>query len=549
MVNNEQLAIQNIPFPKFNYWEDAASDTVVTYGILNNTNIGYIYLAAEPILTDNDDVQFYNAVNALKNTDALIIDLRLNFGGLAKLEKAFNILFNEYHKTVEHALRCNINTFELCPWGNWAQYEINGKDPDYYDRPISVLLGPTCASNGDIIAQRLSYHPMVRFFGASSAGSYGDPKEIVNIPDWKLRYSRADMFHTSQPGVYLNRREFPIDYPVWFNKDDVAKGIDPIVEKSLDWINNLAYGHNINIEQRGNSSFNDTVKIDAFVENPNSHQLSARLIFESLDGLVVDSTEMTQINLPNGNNWQGKWITKGLPENNYWVSLKVSDHSDGTSFNNKHMTRVTNRPVEIDKLAYTESLDNKYKYSIKTELRNSSETMTVYSSIIKLTSENPWVKSISPEQVPFSGLKPRDIRKIPNFTVLVDEANFTGNINLKYTITEDGWTYWVIDTTLVIIPTGIEQVELLPLAFGLEQNYPNPFNSVTTINWQLAKNSKVTLKVIDIVGRTVATLVDGQRSQGKYETRFNAAILPKGIYFYQLKAGEFMQTRKMILLE
>jgi hypothetical protein len=55
--------------------------------------------------------------------------------------------------------------------------------------------------------------------------------------------------------------------------------------------------------------------------------------------------------------------------------------------------------------------------------------------------------------------------------------------------------------------------------------------------------------VLDIVGRTVATLVDEQRPQGKYETRFNAEKLPQGIYFYQLKAGDFIQTRKMILLE
>ena len=87
------------------------------------------------------------------------------------------------------------------------------------------------------------------------------------------------------------------------------------------------------------------------------------------------------------------------------------------------------------------------------------------------------------------------------------------------------------------------------MSFNLEQNYTNPFNTCTSITWQLAKNSKVTLKVIDIVGRTLATLVDGQRPQGKYETRFDAAQLPKGIYFSQLKAGDFSQTRKMILLE
>jgi hypothetical protein len=84
---------------------------------------------------------------------------------------------------------------------------------------------------------------------------------------------------------------------------------------------------------------------------------------------------------------------------------------------------------------------------------------------------------------------------------------------------------------------------------NLDQNHPNPFNSVTTIKWQLTKTSKVTVKVLDIVGRTVVTLVDEQRPQGKYETQFNAGALPKGIYFCQLKAGEFMQTRKMILMK
>jgi hypothetical protein len=141
------------------------------------------------------------------------------------------------------------------------------------------------------------------------------------------------------------------------------------------------------------------------------------------------------------------------------------------------------------------------------------------------------------------------MRETGIYTVTIDEATFPKYFNLTFNVAMDGWPYWAFDTTIAIVPTGIEQVTLFPVESGLEQNYPNPFNSVTTINWQLAKSSKVTLKVIDIVGRTVATLVDEQRPQGKYETQFNAATLPNGIYFYQLKAGEFKQTRKMILME
>jgi hypothetical protein len=85
------------------------------------------------------------------------------------------------------------------------------------------------------------------------------------------------------------------------------------------------------------------------------------------------------------------------------------------------------------------------------------------------------------------------------------------------------------------------------LRFYLGQNYPNPVNLNTKFSWQISQNSRVTLKVMDIVGRTVNILVDEERPPGEYETQFDASELPKGIYFYQLKAGDFIQTRKMIL--
>jgi hypothetical protein len=545
MLNNEQLPVQNIPFPNFPRYS-TSSDTVVTYGVLENTNIGYIFLAYEPP-TGNADIQFYEAINSLKNSDALIIDMRFNPGGNARLDRAFNILFNEYHKTVDHAFRCNTNTFELCPGKESAIWQINGKDQDYYDRPISVLLGPQCGSMGDIIAQRLRYHPMVRFFGASSVATLGYEESVNNIPGWWLYYSGGDMYHTSEPGVYLNRREFPIDYPVWFNKDDVAKGIDPIVEKSLDWIHNLSYGRNISIENGQYSPINDTVKVNAFVENPNSHQISARLIFESMDGLVVDSTEMTQINLPDGSNFQGKWETPNIADNTYWISIKVTDHNDGTSFNNKHATRFTTIPLLVDKLPYTKTSESKYAFT--PYLKNWGKTKAITKITVNSSSKDPWVEGINPEQTTITSLSAGQSKAAPAFAVSYDATTFPGYFNLKFKIATDGWSYWEIDTTITITPTYFNPEQSLPSANFLDQNYPNPFNSSTTISWQLARSSRATLKVFDTIGRKVAIPVDEQRPAGKYETEFNAATLPKGVYFYQLKAGEFMQTRKMVLMK
>jgi hypothetical protein len=102
----------------------------------------------------------------------------------------------------------------------------------------------------------------------------------------------------------------------------------------------------------------------------------------------------------------------------------------------------------------------------------------------------------------------------------------------------------------------VDDATNLPMKFALLQNYPNPFNPITTISWQLAKGSDVTLKVYDILGNEVATLVNEFKPSGNYEIEFNAISLPSGVYFYQLKTiniesgfgQDFISTKKMILL-
>ena len=85
--------------------------------------------------------------------------------------------------------------------------------------------------------------------------------------------------------------------------------------------------------------------------------------------------------------------------------------------------------------------------------------------------------------------------------------------------------------------------------YYLKQNYPNPFNPSTKISWQSPVGSWQTLKVYDILGNEVATLVDEYKSAGTYEVEFNAAKYTSGVYFYRLHAGSFVETKKMILLK
>ncbi|MFN3562436.1 MAG: T9SS type A sorting domain-containing protein, partial [Chloroherpetonaceae bacterium] len=94
-----------------------------------------------------------------------------------------------------------------------------------------------------------------------------------------------------------------------------------------------------------------------------------------------------------------------------------------------------------------------------------------------------------------------------------------------------------------------EKVNPTPKQFSLAQNYPNPFNPITMIRYELPERADVTLKVYDVLGREVATLVNAAQGQGSYQVPFNAANLASGIYFYRLKAGSFMQTKKMLLVK
>ncbi len=112
-------------------------------------------------------------------------------------------------------------------------------------------------------------------------------------------------------------------------------------------------------------------------------------------------------------------------------------------------------------------------------------------------------------------------------------------------MTKDQMAKLGFDTTL----TDVRQDGVIPTQFSLEQNYPNPFNPSTTIQYSLAKQSQVSLKVYDVIGNEVTTLIDETQNAGTYRLNFNAANLASGIYFYQLNTDSFTDTKKLVLLK
>jgi hypothetical protein len=98
--------------------------------------------------------------------------------------------------------------------------------------------------------------------------------------------------------------------------------------------------------------------------------------------------------------------------------------------------------------------------------------------------------------------------------------------------------------------TGVKKIKgALPDKFELSQNYPNPFNPTTLIKYSLPKAGNVSLKVYNVLGKEVATLVNGYQTAGNYKVKFNARGLASGLYFYRLTAGDFVSVKKMMLLK
>jgi len=97
--------------------------------------------------------------------------------------------------------------------------------------------------------------------------------------------------------------------------------------------------------------------------------------------------------------------------------------------------------------------------------------------------------------------------------------------------------------------SSVEENNVLANNFKLDQNYPNPFNPSTMISYSIPQSSFVTLKVYDIIGNEVATLVNETKSAGNYDVRFDASNLSNGVYLYSIKTTNFTSTKKMILVK
>ncbi len=164
------------------------------------------------------------------------------------------------------------------------------------------------------------------------------------------------------------------------------------------------------------------------------------------------------------------------------------------------------------------------------------------------TKRNPGQTNFDSLFVPILG------QRIP-FDISLNDADATGtregimcyspfNEDLSYGTVTRWLNTWIGNAW-----TGVEDESVSPNSYSLSQNYPNPFNPVTTIKYTIKEAGNVSLKVYDILGRVITTLVNQNQNQGSYTVNFDASKLASGMYIYKIEAGSFQAVRKMMLLK
>jgi hypothetical protein len=130
--------------------------------------------------------------------------------------------------------------------------------------------------------------------------------------------------------------------------------------------------------------------------------------------------------------------------------------------------------------------------------------------------------------------------RLTALTSLVDEPlnvivqMFSGELGKNYSVSKE---------------IKFNSINIIPDEFSLSQNYPNPFNSSTVIHFTIPNETRVILKIFNMLGQEVETLIDKQLNPGEYNVNCDGAFLPSGLYFYQVKTNKYVDTKKLILLK
>jgi len=298
--------------------------------------------------------------------------------------------------------------------------------------------------------------------------------------------------------------------------------------------------------------FGDSISVSAVESNPENYNSIVTAYMVDIDDNIVDEFQLSKLDTVN---YSGSHI---VPQSESIYRILLQDSGTGIPSNfyyNINSKFTTAGPIVIDSISVTQ-LPNSYR--VKPFVKNEGQSFTVEDLLIRMSSEDSSITHIT-GSVSMASIEPGEVvEPTGSFYVNVD-SSFSGVFNFNFEIQSAGWTYWYDSKSATV--TCVEYEHSLPISYNLFQNYPNPFNPTTTIRYQIPEQGFVMLKVYDVLGNEITSLVNEEKTAGNYQIDFDASSLSSGIYFYQLKVADpesgspkgqeglgFLETKKMIIL-
>jgi hypothetical protein len=385
-------------------------------------------------------------------------------------------------------------------------------------------------------------------------------------------------------GAYPKMQNFTVAGRRWVGKNDTLqlqiavrnKGLSQtsknvVVEMSTNYVNATPLVNSVNYDSiqvkqiKTNTSNPFKFKISSSAVISDNMQFVCTIkqegVIASKDTFYITVGKTDSLFYDNAENGWSNWTRSGTGKQ--WDTTYVSSWKGLKSFADSRYGNSSNSTANYFTLTPSINLSNRINPRLEYAVKFATEPGYDYARIqISTNSGTTWINlpgrytTIFSSQPSYIGLKYWVYEQI-NLNSYIGQ-----NVKFRFYYYTDSGTpgdgiyideFRVVDykdNTLGITQTGNE----LPDKFSLEQNYPNPFNPVTKISFSLPSNVRrqtqdVKLYVFDIVGKEVQTLVDEQLQPGTYEVTFDGSSLASGIYFYQLKAGKYIETKKLVLIK
>jgi len=480
---------------------------------------------------------------------------------------------------------------EPSPYFSWVSNELQSIDISAYNvNSINLEISSDAGATwGKVLENyKVSGYNKKIYFTVPQIFSYqcllrvsdSQNNDIFDISSKPFTIKQNIIFDRPKGGTFINEVNI-----VWASESLNRFSLFYNVDNSLNWkiidedfIDSTEYWKHYNWQFQNINAENVKIKIVSYYDS-NTFAVSPDITLKT--AIAIDDTTFedysTFFPLQVGNFWQYK-VTNIVGYQDYvdkgYDSMKVL--SDTTIENEKYFKLETsefgNTVKYLQYLRY-DSLQNSilsYYYSEEVSFKLDSKTGECwsYEGGAEICNRGTYLESIFGLEKPVihcsqSGFNSRSFG-------LAEDFGQIWMYNDQSYINTDIWYYDLVYAKIGGVEFGIfvsveDKNRNIPNNFSLSQNYPNPFNPTTNIKYTILQNTHpsipsgegkersdrgvlVTLKVYDILGREVATIVNKAQSAGSYDVEFNASNLTSGVYFYRLKTGSFVETKKMLLL-